>query len=167
MNVYVIASEGGMCKIGKANDPQKRVRELSTGSPYRLTVAHTFPLESQFRCFEVERAAHERLAEKRMSGEWFNVTADEAADAVRAEIAKLDQSNSVDRRPAFLDKYQMQSVCAVASDLLAVQGSVMAVLSGGSCTAGDVDKISASLFRSAVSIRDAFEGLDCGDDDEL
>lgn len=85
MNVYVIASEGGMCKIGKANDPAGRMTALSTGHPFKLTLAHVFPLNSDSEAYDIERRAHEALKGKRMQGEWFSVSADEARDV----LAKL------------------------------------------------------------------------------
>jgi len=82
MNVYIIASEGGMCKVGKANDPSARMAALATGHPYKLMLAHVFPTTSDTEAYAVEQRAHSVLASKRMSGEWFNVTIEEAIAAV-------------------------------------------------------------------------------------
>jgi len=165
MNVYVIVSEGGFCKIGKANDPQKRVRELSTGSAFKLTVAYTFPLDSQNRCFDVERMAHDRLASKRMAGEWFNATADEAADAVRASIAAASYATDKPEAVSVFNTYQTRALCKVASDLLKAQTALLDLMSKGSSTADQIDAIGMVLSQAAIGIRDVYEGN--SDDDDL
>ena len=38
----------------------------------------------------IERFAHEALSDRRASGEWFNVTPDEAISAVQAAVARVE-----------------------------------------------------------------------------
>jgi hypothetical protein len=92
MNVYVIESAGGMCKIGRATNPAQRMRDLSTGHPYTLTLPHVFEVGE--KASVVECSAHFALAEKRMTGEWFSVSADEAARVIRNIISPPTSSLS-------------------------------------------------------------------------
>jgi hypothetical protein len=76
--VYVIScvgSEPPLCKIGIANSPEKRVKQLATASPHglRLEMARYFDNARQ-----VEAAAHRRFGGRRQNGEWFAAHAKEA-----------------------------------------------------------------------------------------
>lgn len=66
--VYVIQAVGtGMVKIGYTTDVAKRLASLQTGS------AHELVLVDQWGGTEAkERELHERFAEHRIRGEWFN-----------------------------------------------------------------------------------------------
>lgn len=65
--IYFIQSEqGGPVKVGMAQNPAKRLRELQTGNPFTLEVRRVViaePLE--------EGRIHRLFAAYRMSGEWF------------------------------------------------------------------------------------------------
>jgi len=109
MYVYVIASsDSGPSKIGIANNPQKRLRGLQTGSPTPLQIFATEPIG--FAAAAVERAAHKSLSAHRSvgGGEWFNVTPQEAHAAIRdaasaagilmddeMTLSKLDMRNAL------------------------------------------------------------------------
>jgi|WetSurMetagenome_2_1015567.scaffolds.fasta_scaffold15360_6 hypothetical protein len=45
--VYVMASSGGMVKVGMAFDPEERRKQLITGHPYDLSVAHIQEMNSR------------------------------------------------------------------------------------------------------------------------
>jgi hypothetical protein len=72
--VYFIRSMSpvGEIKIGYSNNPQGRLQLLQTGNPYPLEVLATIPGEGRRK----ERELHERFATSRLSGEWFEPTAD-------------------------------------------------------------------------------------------
>lgn len=89
MNVYVIASEGGMCKVGIAGDPKTRMVALSTGHPFALAVAESFEVGDGARARRVEAKAHDTLASCRLKGEWFSVEPFEAVAAVKQAIREL------------------------------------------------------------------------------
>lgn len=69
--VYVIScldSEAPLCKIGIANSPEKRLRQLSTSSPHQLRIeAAMYSPEAA----AVEAAAHLHFSSRRRNGEWF------------------------------------------------------------------------------------------------
>jgi hypothetical protein len=55
---------GGPVKVGTAVDPDKRLVELQTGSPYPLGVLHVLPCNC-------EALLHRRFSDWRLCGEWF------------------------------------------------------------------------------------------------
>jgi hypothetical protein len=57
-------------KIGVASDVRSRIASLQTGNPYKLELVDCY----QFTNAEVvERALHQRFAEYRTLGEWFEI----------------------------------------------------------------------------------------------
>lgn len=78
--VYVI-TDGEHFKIGVAVDPMKRLSELQTGNPHRLALRFFYETH---RAREIEQAAHTRLANLRMVGEWFACGVDCAVWAILA-----------------------------------------------------------------------------------
>lgn len=69
--IYVISctdSDGPLCKIGIANEPVKRLRQLSTASPHQLRLEMCRHTE---HARTVEGLAHQRFADERRNGEWF------------------------------------------------------------------------------------------------
>lgn len=85
--VYVISCLGSspeICKIGIAANPDRRLKELSTASPFTLQVEYTRRTNA---ARAIELAAHENFAGKRRNGEWFNLSSREAIDFVNATIS--------------------------------------------------------------------------------
>lgn len=66
--VYFIRA-GDAVKIGHSRDPQKRLKQLSTGSAEPLELWHRLPGDKQ-----VERDLHKQFADERLNGEWFRVS---------------------------------------------------------------------------------------------
>lgn len=79
--LYVMAhAESGPCKIGIAKDHEIRRRSVQTGNPNRLTTVWlTVPCHASAK---LERQVHTLLADRRLNGEWFEVTVAEASAAV-------------------------------------------------------------------------------------
>ncbi len=74
--VYLIAeSWDGPAKIGVADDPQKRLRELKTGNARPLALLCYREYEDRLTAECVEWLFHDYLSEKKISGEWFAVSA--------------------------------------------------------------------------------------------
>lgn len=86
--IYVMScqdSEEPLCKIGIANSPEKRLLQLSTGSP------HALRLELARHCIDaraVEVAAHSYFGDRRQNGEWFAITTDAAIDYIMSATRK-------------------------------------------------------------------------------
>jgi hypothetical protein len=85
-DLYVIG-EGdgsGVVKIGKSVDPQKRLSGLQTGNPRRLRVLHVEP-----EAGHLEEQLHERFAEIRIGGEWFDFGHDDPLVLVQKAVKDL------------------------------------------------------------------------------
>lgn len=81
-SVYIIAC-GDLVKIGVSRDPAARLKSLKTGSPYRPHIAATREFTTRRRAHDMETRLHRFFARHREHGEWFRVTASQAARAMR------------------------------------------------------------------------------------
>jgi len=63
---FIEAVDTDYIKIGRANNPDKRLKGLSTGSPHTLKLLLFVPGGS-----EQEKKIHEKFAHLRSNGEWF------------------------------------------------------------------------------------------------
>lgn len=76
--LYVIAArKEGPVKLGLSVHPEKRVRQLQTGSAEQLTIHHVEEVSDE-RVKLAESALHRLLGHKRLKGEWFNMSVEEA-----------------------------------------------------------------------------------------
>ena len=76
MYLYCI-SDGVLCKFGYSVDPQRRLRSLQTGSSSQLQLVHCIVVEEdQGRV--LERTFHREYAYRRVRGEWFRCSVQEA-----------------------------------------------------------------------------------------
>lgn len=92
-SVYLICSEidgalRGPCRVGISSDPDKRLRQVQTGSPHKLTVAFALTLWDRKFAQRVEAAFHACYSDARMNGEWFNLTATEGLRGL-VEVTKI------------------------------------------------------------------------------
>lgn len=87
-HVYVIQAEGGPVKIGVARDPGRRLAALQTATHVALRLEHAEPVDEGLDVLAVEKAAHRLLDAARVQGEWFDVTAAAAREAIRAAISQ-------------------------------------------------------------------------------
>ena len=76
MYLYCI-SDGSLCKFGYSVDPQRRLRSLQTGSSSRLSLVHCIVVE-QDQGRVLEREFHREYARRRVRGEWFRCSVEEA-----------------------------------------------------------------------------------------
>jgi hypothetical protein len=76
--LYVIAAKKeGPVKLGLSQDPARRVRQLQTGSAELLQIHHTEEVPDD-RVRIAESALHQMLGHKRLKGEWFRMSVEEA-----------------------------------------------------------------------------------------
>lgn len=76
MYVYFIGSidkKQSLIKIGKANDPIRRLMELQTGSADRLRIIGSVKCRNSDHALQVEKLAHNLFWKQRRHGEWFNL----------------------------------------------------------------------------------------------
>ena len=76
--VYILRSgNSNNFKIGVAKNIENRIKQLQTGSPYRLTTYHYFEAPSRALAFNCEHWLHkffEGHKTKLMCGEWYQIT---------------------------------------------------------------------------------------------
>jgi hypothetical protein len=71
--VYLIAeNEFGPVKVGVANNPDVRIKELQGGNPKRLRLAGSWKMPDRSDAFGVERAVLDEMSLYRLAGEWLD-----------------------------------------------------------------------------------------------
>lgn len=73
-------------KIGKAKDPNLRLRTLQTGSPQLLTHYALWEFETETDAASVESACHRTFRARRARGEWFNVLCSDVHGLVHGRL---------------------------------------------------------------------------------
>jgi len=94
--VYVIYNPtNNLVKIGASENPEKRKYnlELACGCRLSLTYASKYLLCAEKYEFDV----HETFKGKRMIGEWFNVTAEEAIKAIKKTVMGATEDQIVEK----------------------------------------------------------------------
>jgi len=69
----------GYCKIGRTNDPIRRIGHFDTMLPFRTDVLAVIETSD---CVGLETVLHHQYADKRVRGEWFDLTEDDIAEIV-------------------------------------------------------------------------------------
>jgi hypothetical protein len=83
-SLYVMhTATTGYYKIGKANVPLNRLRNLQTGNPFALTIVHRVSGSDPDEASRLEARVHEILDPHHLRGEWFNCPLDQIIDAIR------------------------------------------------------------------------------------
>ncbi len=103
--VYVIQATGtNRIKLGYSIQPEQRLKELQTGSPYKLKMLAQWPgtryMESQL---------HRALAAYRQDGEWFEVPPF-AGMLIWQIVKQCDRVPSLLKRPPQLGRPYVESV---------------------------------------------------------
>jgi hypothetical protein len=80
--VYIIGHKclSGL-KIGRAFDPESRLKNYQTGCPNREYVIH-YISEYNDDCVALEKRVHQLLDPVRLQGEWFGCTVEQARGAI-------------------------------------------------------------------------------------
>ena len=77
----IIDQKNQLVKIGYAKDPAKRCAQLQTGNPNPLSVIWKVEVEES-RAKLVETKIHKEYNYKRVRGEWFKMSEQEATDVL-------------------------------------------------------------------------------------
>jgi hypothetical protein len=72
-NVYFI-SDGEFIKIGKANNVERRLKELQTGNPKELKILRIIKCTDEYAAYELETFLHSMLHSVNSIGEWFHLS---------------------------------------------------------------------------------------------
>jgi hypothetical protein len=87
-HVYAIAAGSNAVKIGRSQKPAERMASLQTAHYEPLKLAFSLPCD-EAQAALIERFAHVMLREKRLAGEWFGVTVEEATQAIQAALERV------------------------------------------------------------------------------
>ena len=88
--VYLLKSDHGLYKIGRAESAEHRVGTLGVQLPFEITPEHFIKCEDMV---SAEKMLHDMFAERRQRGEWFRLNKGDVAyikamAAISAEVAK-------------------------------------------------------------------------------
>jgi hypothetical protein len=84
--VYVIGPAAGPYKIGLARNVLRRFYGIQNGHHQDLFIHWSYEHLKPAEARAIELAAHKTLKDKRLRGEWFNCTLDEAIQAIGRAI---------------------------------------------------------------------------------
>jgi len=82
--VYLICSGEGHTKIGVSVNPERRLKEIQTGSPFDLTVDYYIECDN---APQIERKIHKKYNDAQLEREWFELSLVDKAKIVK-EIEK-------------------------------------------------------------------------------
>ena len=109
--IYVIVSKAGPIKVGISHNPEKRLRTLCQSQPFEAEIVHVSecPMGT---ARQIERAVHELLTDHHLRGEWFQVPASRAVEAITAVMANPPQplpqrADLAYRAPNLTPKYDL------------------------------------------------------------
>lgn len=84
--IYVIGAENGPVKIGITNNLSSRLSAIQTGCPFKAVIWFVKPIFSRDLASTHERAVHSVYREKRLSGEWFDIDAEQGIEAIETAV---------------------------------------------------------------------------------
>jgi hypothetical protein len=98
--VYAVSCRRlGLFKIGVADDPGKRLRELQVGSPAELTLAYMQPYAERRDAVAVCEELYRCFAGRRVRGRWYRLTLEEVRHGL-ARRATVETSLASGGQPA-------------------------------------------------------------------
>jgi len=84
--VYAIGSEDGPVKVGITQNLGSRLRSLQTGSPQKLELIWVYTTWDRAVAQRMERQFHDVHADVRLTGEWFQLSADLASESLETQV---------------------------------------------------------------------------------
>lgn len=85
-HIYVIGAPNRPVKVGHSQHPDRRLKGLQVSNVDRLSILHSVECRDAEKLF-AERYAHALLWPRRISGEWFDVTPEQAITAVDLAVS--------------------------------------------------------------------------------
>lgn len=85
--IYVIGPKDPPVKIGISNNCEQRLGNLQTGHSERLFIYHQEPVDVAL-AKTFESIIHKNLNPKRLVGEWFNITVEEAIHEIQFALIR-------------------------------------------------------------------------------
>jgi hypothetical protein len=93
-------------KIGKANNVEKRLADLQTSNPNKLTCIYHFKCNNEQHSFMVEKKLHNLFKSLHIRGEWFKYD-DDLMNCLLTECEKLSVKNN------FRKAFQYQTIFGI------------------------------------------------------
>lgn len=88
--IYIIGSNSSPYKIGFSKEPQKRLKSLQTGHPFKLSLLYTKEVSDQ-EVKNIEKQIHRVIGYKKSNGEWFNISLEEAISEVNFAVIRYEK----------------------------------------------------------------------------
>ena len=86
--IYAIGSGDDVFKIGKSDDPKRRLCDIPMGHASALVLAYTAACPASL-VNKVERFTHRILSGKNVRGEWFCADLDEIKEAITIALREI------------------------------------------------------------------------------
>lgn len=80
--IYVIGREQGPVKVGITSSPGARLSTIQTGCPFKIEILHLRECRDRQHAIEHEEIFHGVYGDRRLAGEWFDISADLAIEGV-------------------------------------------------------------------------------------
>jgi hypothetical protein len=84
--IYVIGRDEGPVKVGVSSFPGGRLTQVQTGCSYQIKILHLRECRDRVDALRHERIFHDDHADRRLSGEWFDMDAELAIDSIEADF---------------------------------------------------------------------------------
>lgn len=96
--LYIMASIAAI-KIGVSNRPEDRLKQVQTGHPAKLRLYKIWWFQSTAEATLLERTVHGQLKVRgsHSSGEWFNISKQDAVSVVSEAIKHLSGAGEIDK----------------------------------------------------------------------
>lgn len=99
-NVYLMERADGLIKIGRSRTPRSRRIAVQYEVKQKVELLKIFPV-GKLHPHAVERKAHDLLVEKRIIGEWFETSFDEASLAIKEAIGFVKENGTTFKTRVF------------------------------------------------------------------
>lgn len=90
--IYLLRGVHGHFKIGYSKEPHQRIERFEVMLPFPIQVMHLIPTNHMRRA---EKCLHERFAEKRRSGEWFELSDEDVYTIKSLQSVMVDGIDAV------------------------------------------------------------------------
>jgi hypothetical protein len=149
--VYIIHAVGtNRVKIGYSLEPERRLADLQTSSPFPLVL-----IGSRDGTPDLEQILHQHLSEYRCVGEWFEIDPQDALDTlINFDAEDIEINESVATALMHLEMI-FQAVAgdhsAKRNELEKRKAALTAFMVSGQCVADDSDRALAAKVNEVVS----------------
>lgn len=89
--IYCIGNQDSKQKIGFSHDVQQRLKTLQTANGEKLSIHYQFPVPSKY-ARKVEAYIHNQYRHKKLVGEWFQMSKEEAVLLLQYEEMMLEST---------------------------------------------------------------------------